>query len=223
MRYWVKTVFAVLLLPLCFGAAVSIVEIVRLSGTAHTFWVAFGSGAACWLVIFLILPKPMWAYVVGHELTHALCVWLQGGKVKRFRATAQGGHVVVNRTNFVVALAPYFFPIYAAVVFLSYLAGDLAWGWRPFLPSFHLLLGAAYAFHISLTWHVLKVRQPDIAEQGYFFSAVVIWLGNAAVLLLGIPLLTDQVQVSTALELCVSETARVLQQILVLIRSDARH
>jgi len=28
------------------------------------------AGAACWVVIFLLLPKPMWIYVFGHELTH---------------------------------------------------------------------------------------------------------------------------------------------------------
>jgi hypothetical protein len=36
----------------------------------------------------------------------------------------------------------------------------------------------------------LKTRQSDITSQGYLFSAVIIFLGNAAVLLFGIPLLT---------------------------------
>ena len=64
---------------------------------------------------------------------------------------------------------------------------------------FHLLLGAAYAFHVTLTWHILKSRQSDITEQGYLFSAVVIFLGNVAVLLIGIPLLAAKVDVTTAL------------------------
>jgi hypothetical protein len=43
-----------------------------------------------WVIVFLQLPKPMWVYVVGHELTHALWTWLFGGRVKRLRATCEG-------------------------------------------------------------------------------------------------------------------------------------
>jgi hypothetical protein len=57
------------------------------------------------------------------------------------------------------------------------------------VPWFHVLLGAAYAFHITLTWHILKTRQTDITSQGYIFSAAVIFLGNALVLLIAVPLL----------------------------------
>jgi hypothetical protein len=55
---------------------------------------------------------------------------------------------------------------------------------------FHLLLGAAYAFHVTLTWEILKTRQTDITSQGRLFSGVVIFLGNAMVLIVAIPLLT---------------------------------
>ena len=68
-----------------------------------------GGGAACWVVIYLLLPKPMWIYVFGHELTHALWVWLFGGSVKKFKVTSDGGHVIVDKTNFLIALSPYFF------------------------------------------------------------------------------------------------------------------
>ena len=74
------------------------------------------SGAACWVVIYSLLPKPMWVYVFGHELTHALWTWLFGGKVKKFKASAKGGHVIVTKNNFLISLAPYFFPVYAALV-----------------------------------------------------------------------------------------------------------
>jgi len=64
---------------------------------------------------------------------------------------------------------------------------------------FHLLLGASYGFHVTLTWHILKNSQSDITEQGYLFSAVVIFLGNVAILLLAIPLLTGRVTLLGAL------------------------
>jgi hypothetical protein len=199
MPRWVKTLVAVLLLPFCFGAVAALLKVLRATGSADTFWVAFAGGAACWWVVFLLLPKPMRLYVFGHELTHALWTWLFLGRVKQFKAGAHGGHVVVTKTNFLIVLAPYFFPLYAVLVIAVFLAGHLAFGWTRHEVWFHLLLGAAYAFHVTLTWHILQTRQTDITKEGWFFSAVIIFLGNIAVLLVGLPLLTAKVSLLTAL------------------------
>jgi hypothetical protein len=207
---WAKTIVALLLLPVCAGAAMALWLVLQASGKADLVWVATVSGAACWLSIYLLLPKPMWIYVFGHELTHALCTWMLGGRVKKFKAGSSGGHVIVTRSNFFVALAPYFFPLYAILVMLIFGFGHWLWNWRNYLVWFHLLLGAAYAFHVTLTWHILKHEQSDIAEQGYIFSAVVIFLGNVAVLLLGIPLLANKVDLLTALRWWASSTQTVL-------------
>src|SRR5207302_4546099 len=138
-----KTIIAILLLPVCAGAGWALWLVVEASGKAETVWVAGLSGAACWVVIYLLLPKPMWVYVFGHELTHALWTWLLGGRVKKFKASSQGGHVVVTKSNFLVALAPYFFPLYAILVVLLFVSGHWLWNCRPYLVWFHLLLGAA--------------------------------------------------------------------------------
>ena len=159
MPKWAKFIVAILLLPVCVGAAQTLWKVLKASGSADTFWAAMLAGAACWVVIFLMLPKPMWVYVFGHELTHAVWAWLFGGKVKRFKATSNGGHVVVTKHNFLIGLAPYFFPLYAALVVAVFVVGHLVWNWTRFEVWFHLMLGAAYAFHVTLTWHVLQTRQ----------------------------------------------------------------
>lgn len=192
-------IVAILLLPVCIGAVSALWMVIRSSGSADTTWVPLLAGAACWAVIYLLLPKPMWIYVFGHELTHAVWTWFCGGKVKRFKASSSGGHVVISKSNFLIALAPYFFPLYAALVVLLFLIGHLIWNWQHFLVWFHLFLGAAYAFHVTLTFHVLQTKQTDITSQGYLFSAVIIFLGNVIVLLFGIPLLAAKVDVLTAL------------------------
>jgi hypothetical protein len=212
-RKRIKTGVAILLLPFCFGTAEAVFRLIQSSGHAETVWVALIAGMACWLVIYLSLPKPMWVYVFGHELTHAIWTWLLGGKVKGFKATAKGGHVVVSRSNFVVALAPYFFPLYAVLILVLFAAGHRVWGWERYLVWFHLVLGAAYAFHVTLTGWVIRTRQSDIVDQGYLFSAVVIWLGNAAVLVLGIPILTGRIGILTAMGWCWINTGRLLQQL----------
>jgi hypothetical protein len=210
---WCKAIVAILLLPVCVGAVSALGLVLRQSGSADTIWVAFLAGAGCWVVLYVLLPKPMWVYVFGHELTHVLWTWLLGGRVKRFKASASGGHVVVTKTNFVIALAPYFFPLYAILVVLVFLVGHWLWNWQSYVVWFHLLLGAAYAFHVTLNWHILKGRQSDLASHGYVFSAVVIFLGNLTVLLVGIPFLTARIGVLTALGWWLECTGEVFRRL----------
>src|SRR6185503_1317935 len=116
----------------------------------------------------------------------------------------------VTRSNFVVTLAPYFFPLYVVLVVFCFISGHLLWGWTRYLVCFHLLVGAAYAFHVSLTWHILQTRQTDITSQGYLFSGVIIFLGNITVLLVGIPLLTAQVSLLTSMRWWLQESGAIL-------------
>jgi len=206
---WIKFLIAVLLLPVCAGAARALWLVLRAGYGADTVWIPLLAGAACWVVIFFLLPKPMWIYVFGHELTHALWTWLFGGEVKKMKVTSKGGHVLISKTNFLIALAPYFFPLYAVLVIGGFAVGNWIWNWHGYLVWFHLLLGAAYAFHVSLTVHVLQTRQSDVTGQGYLFSAVVIFLGNVCVLLFGIPLLTRHPEIFKTLGLWCTETGKV--------------
>jgi hypothetical protein len=209
MRF-AKSLIALLLLPLCFGSGTALLRVLEATGTADTVWVPFLAGAACWLAVYYFLPRPMWLYVAGHELTHALWTWLFAGRVKRIRVGSRGGHVITTKSNFLITLAPYFFPFYAAVVVGLFALGNQFWDKHSAMPWFHLLVGAAYSFHVTLTAHVLQTRQSDITQHGYLFSAVIIWLGNIAVLLLGIPLLTARVDLSTAMRWCLEDSLRVL-------------
>jgi len=191
MPRWLKMIVGLLLLPVCLATLQALWHVLSRVSGADRFWPPLLAGAACWVVVFLLLPKPMWLYVLGHESTHAVWTWIFGGKVKRFKAASSGGHVVSTKNNFVITLAPYFFPFYAVLMVLIFFLGYLLWHWRRgYLPWFHLLLGAAYAFHVTLTIEILRTRQSDITSQGYLFSAVVIVLGNALVRLAAVPLLT---------------------------------
>ena len=206
---WIKFLIAILLLPVCAGAAMTLLKVLHASGSADTTWIPLLAGVACWIVIFCLLPKPMWIYVFGHELTHALWTWLFGGEVKKMKVTSSGGHVVISKTNFLIALAPYFFPLYVVLVVGVFALGNFIWNWHGYLVWFHLCVGAAYAFHVTLTFYVLKTRQSDITGQGYLFSAVVIFLGNICVLLFGVPLLTRSPGIFNIFSLWCNETGKV--------------
>jgi len=207
---WIKFIIAFLLLPVCAGAARALWLTLCVGGRADEVWMPLLAGAVCWVVIFLLLPKPMWLYVFGHELTHALWVWLFGGQVKKMKVSSAGGQVVVSKTNFIITLAPYFFPLYTFCVITAFAIGHYFWHWWNYLVWFHLLLGAAYAFHVTLTWHALKSRQSDITSQGWFFSMVIIFLGNAGFLLLGLPFLTANVSLLNVLGWWLESTGRLV-------------
>jgi hypothetical protein len=196
---WVKFIIAIALLPVCAGAARALWLVVQRCGGLDTTWVPLLAGAACWVIIFLALPKPMLIYVFGHELTHALWTWLFWGKVKKMKISSAGGQVVISKTNFLITLAPYFFPLYVVLVVLGFALGHWIWNWHGYLVYFHLVVGAAYAFHVTLTLHVLQTQQSDVISQGWLFSGVVIFLGNVCVLLCGLPLLTAKVGVLDSL------------------------
>jgi len=208
MPKWLKWVVAVALLPAAWGVSRALVRVIAAGAGADTFWVAFVAGAAIWLTVYLLLPSPTRTYVLGHELTHALWTLAMGGRVKGFKVGRDSGHVVVDRSNFLVVLAPYFFPVYAVLVVLIYGVGDFLWHWSRGIAWFHLVLGAAYGFHLTFTVDILQTRQTDIVSQGRLFSWVIIWLGNALVLLVGVAALTGGASVLTGLGWCLQEAGR---------------
>jgi len=130
--------------------------------------------------------------------------------VKKFKASASGGHVVVSKSNFLIVLAPYFFPLYAVIVVVVFALARLLLTNPVHAIWFHLLLGAAYSFHVTLTWHILQTRQTDITSQGWLFSAVVIFLGNISVLLIALPLLTARVKLGVAMGWWLHDSAEVV-------------
>ncbi|MGC8744341.1 MAG: hypothetical protein ACP5T0_10735 [Verrucomicrobiia bacterium] len=186
-----KLFIAILLLPFCAGGLETLWFLIKTCGTASTVWVPILAGVACWLVIYVLLPEPMLVYVFGHELTHAFWTVVFGGRVKRFKASAKGGHVVVTKDNFVVFLAPYFFPIYAFIIVGAYAIGSIFCDLQKYRGLFHLLLGMAYCFHITFTIKVLQTKQSDILSQGRIFSYTVIALGNLLVLIIALPVLSS--------------------------------
>ncbi len=146
-------------------------------------------GGVVSVIANLMLPAPWTAYVVGHELTHALFAWLCGHRVKGLKFGAKGGHVVVSDANALTVLAPYFFPLYA-VVWLAAVGAVAAV--FPAVANWLLLpfgFGFFYAFHVTMTLKVVRFRQPDIVREGVAFSAVVIGLGNVSTMLVGLPTL----------------------------------
>ncbi len=188
-----------LLLPLCLITAMAFFSCFQASMEA-SFWRSspfwfFMLGLIMWLVAFFTMGRPIYLYVWGHEATHALFTYLCLGHVHEFRVTKEGGHIVTDKNNLLIALSPYFVPLYALVVALVFwLVGsytDLTVAHRlpiRILPHFswemlgYWTLGLTWGFHLTFTvWMIVK-DQPDLKSNGTIFSLNVIVLANLLLL-----------------------------------------
>ena len=153
----------------------------------HAFWATpefwyFALGALLWAIAFFGLPRPVWIYVFGHELTHALCVMLMGGRVHRFYVTRTGGHILANRTNTWIALAPYVIPIYSVLAIAIFGICNLVFDVTPYREVLYAAIGLTWAFHLSFTCWMISKGQPDVQYGGTVFSLMLIYLLNLALL-----------------------------------------
>jgi hypothetical protein len=147
----------------------------------EAFWF-FSLGVVLWCVAFLGLPRPLWLYVFGHELTHALWVLLMGGKVRDFRVTATGGYILADRTNTWIALAPYFFPLYSVLAVVVFGVAGLIWDMQPYERWLYAVVGVTWGFHLTFTCVMVARGQPDLHYGGTFFSVVLIYLLNLVII-----------------------------------------
>ncbi len=196
---WLKFVIAIFLLPLCavltqtFFTVFARATVTQRLWAGEEFWF-FSLGAVMWLIAFFGLPRPMLVYVFGHELTHAFWVLLMGGRVSRFRVARHGGHIVTDRNNFWIALAPYFFPLYSLIIIGAYGALSLFFNVRPYGRLLYALIGATWTFHFTFTCWMIPKKQTDLTDHGTFFSLVVIYLMN--LLLLSVMLVLASAQIT---------------------------
>ena len=174
----INIVLGLLLLPLLPGFAVEFFKILQNLEFGFAVHETLVYGFTAYIVLHIVLHKPIMAYVFAHEFTHALWALPFGGRLKDFRAGESGGHAVVTRSNVLVALAPYFFPIYAYFV-LALFGIFIAVGAKgKVFPYICFLTGFTVSFHLLFTGHSLLKKQSDLKRGGILLSLVLILLLN---------------------------------------------
>jgi len=119
-------------------------------------WTLYGAGL--WAAGWLLLKPPDGLYVAGH------------------------GQIEVERTNWLVTLAPYFVPLYMLVCLLLYVVSTQILGVQGLSRFWMFLVGLSYAFHFTYTSRMLFLhRQTDLEREGVFFSLVIILLFNVLI------------------------------------------
>jgi len=184
-----NTVIAVFLLPLAAVWSLTFFHLFAQETVRHRYWATeefwfFGLGALLWCIAFFGIPRRLtiFAYVYGHELTHAVWVWLMGGRVSAFEVRRDGGHILTNKSNVLIALSPYFYPIYSVFVMVLYAIGWMFCDMTSYTRWLFLALGFTWTFHMSFTLWMIPKGQTDLSAHGTFFSLVIIYLMNLALL-----------------------------------------
>ena len=182
MPGFLRMIVGLALLPACWAVARALADcIVVAAGSADGCSAEFLSllgGMAAFVICWFALPRMVRAYVLGHELTHALWGLAFGAVPSRVKVGAGGGSVRLSKTNMIITLAPYFFPFYTFVVIVLALVTCAIVRPLPFLPLWMFLVGLTWAFHVLFTIETLAQRQPDVALYGRIFSWTFIFIVN---------------------------------------------
>ena len=168
-----------ILLPACYGVLQGLWTLARQFKQAPGEFLYFIYGFLGYGAFQGLFFKPIRTYVFGHELTHAMAAWLSGGHVKHFNVSKHGGSVSVTKSNLLVALAPYFIPLYSLILWAAYFVADSYYDLARYRHQFLGILGASLGFHFALTIYALRQDQPDLKLAGKLLSGVLIFLGNS--------------------------------------------
>ncbi len=174
----IKVLIGIFLLPVTVATSIAFAgqlgQIQNLEGLSTYFL----KGVVIYLITHLVLYKPNYFYVLGHEVAHALATFICGGQIRSFRFSPRGGGVLTTKSNFFIALFPYFFPTYTLFFWLVYFLVSLFKDISNLAPHFLFLVGFSLALHLVMTIDALKVKQSDIFKTGYLFSVALIYVLN---------------------------------------------
>ena len=126
----------------------------------------------------------MYAYVLGHELTHALAALMCFGKVQTVSVDLDGGYVDTDTDNIFVSLAPYFLPLWMLLWMAVLFVANWLFPFDTYAAWLYAGFGFWWSFHVYWTLWVIPREQPDLLENGVVFSFMIIMLTNIAALLL---------------------------------------
>ena len=150
MANFLRLLTGIALLPACWGAARALGDMVVASAGAEGVSaeaLSLLGGIAAFALAWTVLGRPVKAYVLGHELTHAIWGLMFGAIPSDLRVGEGGGSVRLTKSNMLITLAPYFFPFYTFVVIVCALVTLLFVQPLPFLPAWMFLVGFTWAFH----------------------------------------------------------------------------
>lgn len=165
---WPAALAAVALLPgVVVAVGVLLGDIIVTPGPAVPFVAGL---VGYWVLWRWVLVRPALGSFLStfeHELTHTLFAWVTFHRVTGLRASwREGGEIRFRgRGNWLITIAPYFFP---TVSLLLLLVLALVPGRAAILEG--VLLGVTVSYHATSTWRETHRGQPDLARVTFPFA-----------------------------------------------------
>jgi len=141
---------------LCIGAARALWPVLLARSGADTVWVRAGR-AACWVVIFLLLPNPCGSTCSARTDP---CLWVCSSAAgQKMKVTSKGGHVVISKDQLHHRPSRVFLPAVRRHRHRPVRASAICSGTGTPISSGSTCCSVRhYAFHVTLTFHVLQTQ-----------------------------------------------------------------
>jgi len=189
MKKIISIIFAIITVLLAISGLLELIKLLSNFSINSKIELMFVLGFVFYLAAHFLFYKPIFIHVMTHELTHLLWAYLFGGRAKKLEVSHNGGKVLISKSNFLISLAPYFFPLYTFFFIIIYLIARVE-----FLPYIAFFIGASLSFHIALTLYSLKTNQSDFTEDSnIFFSISFIFFMNVIIIAGILSLLSSKV------------------------------
>lgn len=166
-----KWPIALMMLLMIVPAFMTIVSFCMNLITPH-FLIWFGVPFIIMCVFWLFVPSMGGSFlaIMEHELTHMLFALLTFHKPMDLDVSQdKGGHFsFMGKGNWLIAIAPYFFPTFAFFVMLSsliYMFMD-----QPIPDVYWSVFGVMVGYHLASTILQIHPKQTDFKAAGYLFS-----------------------------------------------------
>jgi len=174
----IKNIISILLIPLIisyFFASIKIFSHLPYYWSKVNFFI-FGTlfCAMIYMIFFRERTSRFWL-IFGHEFTHLIFALLMFKKPSSFLVESRlGGFIEFHASsNFILALAPYFFPTFTYILLLLKPAVN-QWYYNYYL----FLMGLSFGFHLIMTIKQARPWQPDFQATGILFAYIFTILMN---------------------------------------------
>ncbi|GBE18088.1 MAG TPA: hypothetical protein ENH13_05030 [Euryarchaeota archaeon] len=205
----INAVLGLVLLPFSIGFTKSFISQLSSFETFGMGETAFAAGAITYIILRRAGLRMSFLSTLAHELTHAIWGLAFRAKIKDIRVKRESGFVRLTKSNFLIMLAPYFFPFYTVLVVLfSFFIK------QKYLILIFFLIGFTLAFHIVSTIESLRAGQPDIYRTGAFFSLPLIYISNLTMILLILKFISPKsVDITLFMNTALDESLALIQRI----------
>ena len=137
------------------------------------------SGIFILVYSFLLIKRLGLFETCLHEITHAFFALLTFNKVEAFSCSFSNGVTVYRgKSNLLINLSPYFFPILTFFIILISLFVK-----KSALLFFHHAISISYIYFLISAIKQFSFQQTDIQKSGLLFSAIVVGILNILMLL----------------------------------------